>query len=121
MKYDSYIPCEQLRPYVQTLVISELDESGSYKVLPNTALVIGFQYRGKLSYILQEKEHELSSSGLTGLNDSFRIFKNSAGIGTVLVFFKETGNCRKLLVALFADFDGEDDLVNAALAVVKTK
>ena len=115
MKYDSYIPCEQLRPYVQTLVISELDESGSYKVLPNTALVIGFQYRGKLSYILQEKEHELSSSGLTGLNDSFRIFKNSAGIGTVLVFFKETGATAFFKVPLNELFRESISLENFAL------
>lgn len=91
MKYQSYLPCKQLSAYVQALVISEQEEINSYKVLPNTGLVIGFQYRGNLSYILGEKEYELSSSGLTGLNDSFRIFKNSGSIGTVLVFFKEAG------------------------------
>jgi AraC-like DNA-binding protein len=29
--------------------------------------------------------------GVTGLQDSYRLFKNSANIGTVLIYFKETG------------------------------
>ena len=37
------------------------------------------------------KENKLSSAGITGISDSFKVFKNSADIGTILVYFTETG------------------------------
>lgn len=89
MKFDTYLPCELLLPYVKALVISETSEESVYKVLPDTGLVIGFQYYGQLAYELQGKTYKLDPSGITGLNDTFRLFRNSTNIGTVLVFFKE--------------------------------
>jgi AraC-like DNA-binding protein len=91
MKSITYIPCDILKPYVKYFVISETDEEKTYKVLSDTGLVIGFQYKGKLSYIKDETQIPLSASGLTGLHDSFRIFRNSPGTGSVLVYFNETG------------------------------
>ena len=60
-------------------------------MLPDTSLVIGFQYRGNLSLLVKEQHIKLNSSGLSGLQDGYRIFKNSANIGTVLVYFNEAG------------------------------
>jgi AraC-like DNA-binding protein len=91
MGFNLYAPCDALKPYVKTLAISETGEERTYKVLPDTGLVMGFQYKGSLSYLDQGKEIRLNSSGLTGLNDGYRLFKNSADIGTVLVYFTETG------------------------------
>jgi AraC-like DNA-binding protein len=91
MKFDRYIPSDQLKPYIDSFAIHETPEAQTYKVLPGTGLVIGFQYKGKLSYLENEKEIPLSISGITGLQDRFRIFKNSPNIGTILVFFKEAG------------------------------
>lgn len=91
MKFDTYLPCELLLPYVKALVISETTEESVYKVLPDTGVVIGFQYEGQLAYELQGKAYKLAPSGITGLNDSFRLFRNSVNIRTVLVFFKEAG------------------------------
>jgi AraC-like DNA-binding protein len=68
-----------------------MDKAATYKVLPGTALVIGFQYNGRLSYLQNEKEIPLSVSGVTGIMDQFKVFKNSPGTGTVLVNFTETG------------------------------
>lgn len=91
MAFEHYIPCVALQPYLKSLAISELEDEGNYKVLPDTGLVIGFQYKGQLSHIDGKKEIQLSASGITGLQDQYRIFKNSANIGTVLVFFKDMG------------------------------
>ena len=87
MKFNTYIPCDSLQPYVRILVISESDMAGSYKVLPGTEVVIGFQYKGKLSYTENNQETPLSSSGLTGLNDSYRIFSNYKGHRFCSCFF----------------------------------
>lgn len=89
MRFDTYIPCDLLRPYVSHFAISEAEEENTYKVLPGTGLVIGFQYKGKLFRIDNKQTHSLSSSGITGLSDTFSIFKNGSHTGTVLVYFKE--------------------------------
>jgi AraC-like DNA-binding protein len=91
LKFDTYIPCDILKPFVRKFVISEEAEENSYRVLPDTGVVIGFQYQGRLSQIVNGSENVLAASGVTGINGSYRIFKNSAGIGTVLIFFKEGG------------------------------
>lgn len=92
MRFDHFKPCAALQPYVRSLVISETEREQTYKVLPGTGLVIGFQYRGALSYLHDGGQQVLlNSAGITGIQDRFRLFQNSPDIGSVLVFFKEAG------------------------------
>jgi AraC-like DNA-binding protein len=91
MKFDKYFPAEQLRPYIKYYVVSENEFENEYKVFPSSGLVIGFQYKGKLSSLHESKVAELASAGITGITDGYKIFKNSAKIGTVLVYFTEIG------------------------------
>jgi len=91
MAFDTYIPCDLLKPFLKSLAIQKTTEENTYNVLPDTGLVIGFQYNGRLSRIQNGQEIPLSTSGISGLTDNSRTFKNSAHIGTVLVFFKEAG------------------------------
>lgn len=91
MKFITFIPSPVLKPYIKSFAISESEDEKTYRVLPDTGLVIGFQYKGKLLHIINEQQIELNRSGLTGLHDSYRIFKNAANTGTVLVYFKEGG------------------------------
>ncbi len=91
MKSETYIPCDLLKPFVKSFSIHESSDERTYKVLPDTGLVIGFQYRGKLTYLQNQNETPLRASGVSGLADHFKVFKSSADIGTVLVFFKEAG------------------------------
>lgn len=91
MKFDKYFPTDQLKPYIKYYVVSENEMENEYKVFPSSGLVIGFQYKGKLSIIKNNTESELTSAGITGITDGFKIFKNSADIGTILVYFTEIG------------------------------
>jgi AraC-like DNA-binding protein len=91
MRFEKIIPTPRLSHYVQYLVISEHGETQEYKVFPGTGLVIGFQYKGKLSVVQDRIETGLATAGITGLSDNYKVFKSSAGIGTILVFFTETG------------------------------
>jgi AraC-like DNA-binding protein len=54
-------------------------------------MVIGFQYSGRLTTVKQGVVSDLDAAGITGITDSYKIFRNSANIGTVLIFFTETG------------------------------
>jgi AraC-like DNA-binding protein len=100
MKFDVHLPCNQLLPYVKHLIISENQTSGSYNVLPGTALVVGFQYRGQLAYLHDNKTYPLATAGITGLRDTYRVFQNTAGVGSVLVVFRENGAARFLRTPL---------------------
>lgn len=91
MSFETYIPCDTLKPYVRSLAISESEKAETYKVLPGTGLVMGFQFSGLLAYTEAGARKSLSKAGITGLLNSYRLFSNSAGIGSLLVMFSETG------------------------------
>lgn len=91
MKFDKHFPAERLKPYIKYYVVAENELEKEYKVFPSSGLVIGFQYKGVLSSITDNTETKLSSAGITGITDGYKIFKNSAGIGTILVYFTEIG------------------------------
>ncbi|UAY53368.1 response regulator transcription factor [Ferruginibacter albus] len=91
MKFNKIIPTDILKPYIKYFAISESNVENSYKVFPSTNLVIGFQYRGRLATLINDKETVLAASGITGISDSLKIFKNSNDTGTVLVYFTEIG------------------------------
>ncbi len=91
MKFQPYLPCDRLKPYIKEFIISESNDEQIYRVLPDTSLVMGFQYQGRLSYIEKNAETTLATSGITGIQNGFNTFKNSSTIGSVLIVFKETG------------------------------
>lgn len=91
MKFEKYLPADRLKPYIKYYVVSENELENEYKVFPSSGLVTGFQYKGQLALIRNNTLTNLTSSGITGISDSYKIFKNSPGTGTILVYFTETG------------------------------
>lgn len=91
IKFDKHYPSENLKPYIKYYVVSETTAENEYKIFPSSGLVIGFQFKGSLSLIKDNSEQKLSPAGITGIADGYKVFKNSANIGTILVFFTETG------------------------------
>lgn len=91
MKFDKHFPTEQLKPYIKYFVVSENELENEYKVFPSSGLVIGLQYKGKLTNIKDKTVTKLSSAGITGITDGYQVFRNSTDIGTILVYFTEIG------------------------------
>lgn len=91
MKFDKYFPTERLKPYIKYFVVSENEWENEYKVFPSPGLVIGFQYKGQLAIVKDDTESKLTTAGITGITDGYKIFKNAADIGTILVYFTEIG------------------------------
>lgn len=91
MKFEIYRPSERLKAYVSHFAVSENETVNEYKVYPSAGLVVGFQYRGELSVIDGKKENQLDTAGISGLSTAHKSFRNSAGIGTILVYFTEVG------------------------------
>ena len=121
-----YSPSEALRPFIRSFTIEETTESAIYKVLPGTAAVMGFQFKGALSIVAlapqpRVPQHPtmanspqlkfsldtpLAPSGITGLRNSFRFFRNSPGTGTLLVHFTETGAAHFFTTPIHLLFNG---------------
>jgi len=92
MKFDKYFPSSvALQTHVKYFVISEMDTEAEYKVLPTSGLVIGFQYKGRLTTVEGTNKNLLNTAGITGISDGYKIFQSSANTGTVLIYFSETG------------------------------
>ncbi|GAB4023602.1 helix-turn-helix domain-containing protein [Spirosoma koreense] len=91
MRFQVYAPSDRLKSCVKQFIVSESDAEKTYKVLPNTGLVMGFQYRGKLAYLDKGVETDLATAGITGIQPTFRLFRNAPATGSVLVIFTETG------------------------------
>jgi len=91
MSYKIWQPVATLQPYVRHLAISRAEIPETYTVLPDTALVVGFQFTGRVSHIAEEIDISLDVSGVTGLLNQYRIFKNTEATGSILVVFTETG------------------------------
>lgn len=117
MRFDKVLPIAALAPYIKYYVIAENAQAEQYTVFPSTSLVIGFQYKGTLALVddrglylndkrsfpladksslhLTSSNHPaitpLSISGISGITNSYKVFKNSPDIGTILVYFTETG------------------------------
>jgi AraC-like DNA-binding protein len=91
VRFEHFIPCDPLKPFISLLVIQEAEEENTYRILPDTNIVVGFQFKGRLSLVEDDHQTWLSRAGITGLSDHYKTFKNSKETGTVLVYFKETG------------------------------
>jgi AraC-like DNA-binding protein len=91
MSYTTYKPSPPLDRFVKLIAINGNDDANTYNVLPDTSIVMGFQYAGNLSWSMGDVTIPLSNAGITGLRDRYRTFSHSGHIGTVLVVFSETG------------------------------
>lgn len=91
MKFDKHFPTEKLKNYIKYYVVSEMDLESEYKVLPSPGLVMGFQYKGQIASIKDKTLNRMTSSGITGISDTYKIFRNSDNIGTILVYFSDLG------------------------------
>ena len=91
MKFEKHLPTPRLQSYISHFVVSENESESEYRVFPSSGLVVGFQYKGRLFTVHETKEYKLDASGITGISDRYKMFRNSPGIGTILVYFTEVG------------------------------
>jgi len=106
----THIPQLRLQPFVKFYTITEATQEANYNILPGLSIVLGFQFKGSLSYIDNEKEHSLSKAGVTGLLNNYRTFKNQANTGSVLVTFTETGAAHFFKTPMHQLFNGSYSL-----------
>jgi AraC-like DNA-binding protein len=90
MKFETYSPCEILKPFISYLAIAETIEESSYRLLPKSGLTFCFQYRLN-NENFNYKQFTLCTSGLNGLIDSSVLQKTPLNAGAIVVYFLEGG------------------------------
>ena len=90
MRIGTYLPSEQLRPYIQSYLIVDCDKDVVNSMLPHTAPVMGFRFRGKTKYI-NGMEHTLPFAVVAGLRNTVQLMHDEAGTGNIIVVFKTAG------------------------------
>ncbi|MCE9500432.1 MAG: helix-turn-helix domain-containing protein [Leptospira sp.] len=81
-----------LRPFIKRIVIQENSLANTYKILPDTSVVIGFQLKGKIAVCEADgTTRGLATAGVTGILDKYRIFQSKPGTSSLIISFQETG------------------------------
>lgn len=83
-------PCPELRPYVRQFLVIETDTILASTLVPDTALVMSFRFKGSGQQVLRGKTTSLANFALAGLRDSTRQILHTPG-GIMLTQFTETG------------------------------
>lgn len=102
MKPEHYHPITVLQPYIRTFLIIESDNEVSSRIIPDSALVMAFRYKGQVTILDRTgpegnpKNHKevpviLPSAVITGLRKTPRIINYAPGTANVLVVFRDGG------------------------------
>ena len=91
MRFEVFYPCAALSADVACFIISENETASPYTVLPDTALVMGFQYRGRLAIVREDGAQPLAAAGITGLQQAYKRFQAITPTSTILVKFRPAG------------------------------
>jgi AraC-like DNA-binding protein len=91
MKYSKFLPSAALQPYIREFIILESDLYFSSRTIPDTSVVMTFRYKGKVSKQDGEKGEPLSTTNISGLRKSVRVFQYERQTANFLIVFKEGG------------------------------
>jgi len=97
MLFEQFQPIPQLSRYIDSILLQEdfnpinFANRNPVKVLPTTLAVIGIQYGNPMKVIENNKEQLLGSSGVTGMQTTFKEYISTGSIGTIIIRFKPGG------------------------------
>jgi AraC-like DNA-binding protein len=91
MQVSRYQPAAPLQRFVQSYVVVESEVELLNSVLPNTALVMSFRFKGHVHQVIGTNKSKLPVSMISGLRRSGRIINYTPGAGNILVMFTEGG------------------------------
>lgn len=91
MHIETHVPSDLLKPYIRHYLVIESADELVNRVLPGTAPVMAFRFKGRVNYLTGDKVDRTPAAAISGLRKSFRLINYTPGAGTVLVQFKEVG------------------------------
>jgi len=86
-----YLPSQPLSPFIRHFMIIESQDEVVNRVLPNTALVMAFRFKGRVNQLEGSEKRKLPAAMISGLRKSGRLINYSKDAGNILVQFREAG------------------------------
>ena len=62
MSMKTFSPPDTLKPFVKSVAISRKEKARNFNVLPDTGILMGFQYSGNLSYTYKSRSVSLGAA-----------------------------------------------------------
>jgi AraC-like DNA-binding protein len=91
MKMERRLPADILKPFVQDYLFIESEQGMQNRVLPDTAMVMSFRYKGVISDEVAGIKNNLPGMVITGLRRSARLINYWGQAATLLIIFKPGG------------------------------
>jgi len=91
MKIERYIPGDMLKPFIKTFMIIESRDGMVSNILPDTSLVIAFRFRGTVTAMIEEQQHVMAPSVISGIRRSARAMEYASDTANLLIVFHEAG------------------------------
>ena len=88
---ERHLPADILKPFVEHYLFIETEQGVENRVLPDTAIVMAFRYKGAISDEIAGIKNNLPGTVITGLRKSVRLINYSGQTATLLVIFKPGG------------------------------
>ena len=87
MKIERYLPADLLKPYIKAFMIIESIDGMVNQILPDTAVVMAFRYKG----LIEDSGCVLPAATISGLRNSPRLISYQEDTAALLVIFKAGG------------------------------
>lgn len=97
MRLEQFQPHPLLNNYIDSILVQEdfnlinFANRNPVNVLPTTLAVIGIQYGSQMQVIENNQVRMLGTSGITGMQTTFRKYISTGSIGTIIIRFKPGG------------------------------
>lgn len=89
LKISTYYPNDVLKPFIKNYHIVGADSTVDSFVLPDSAPVMIFRFKGNLSQSIDSELNGFPMSAVSGLRNSVRLFRYSPGSSHIVVRLKE--------------------------------
>jgi methylphosphotriester-DNA--protein-cysteine methyltransferase len=91
MHIHTYIPAQRLQPFIRNFLIVESEQGTDNSVLPDTAAVMAFRFKGQVSSSIAGNSGILPAACISGIRKTARVMQYAANTGTLIITFRGAG------------------------------
>lgn len=92
MRLHTYIPGIRLQPFIKNFLIIESDYGVVNKILPDTAVVMAFRFRGQVQHSMNSGSRGIApATCISGMRKTARLISYTPNTATLIVTFRSAG------------------------------
>ncbi|HEU4552164.1 MAG TPA: helix-turn-helix transcriptional regulator [Chitinophaga sp.] len=91
MHIHTYIPVQRLQPFIRNFLVVESEQGTDNSVLPDTAAVMAFRFKGQVSSNSAGNSGILPAACISGIRKTVRVMQYAANTGTLIITFRGAG------------------------------